>query len=52
MKVSVIWSSPNKDGLTNTAAKQFMKGLSNAGVTVKEIWLNSAKLDHCKACGN
>lgn len=31
MKITVEWSSPNKDGLTNTAARQFMKGLNNAG---------------------
>ena len=52
MKVSVIWSSPNESGLTSSAAKQFMKGLSNAGVEVNEIWLNKKKIQHCVACGN
>ncbi len=52
MKVSVIWSSPNKDGLTNSAAKQFMNGLVKAGTEVNEIWLNSKKIEHCRACVN
>ena len=43
MKVSVIWSSPNESGLTNSAAKQFMNGLVKAGVEVNEIWLNRKK---------
>lgn len=29
MKVALVWSSPNKDGLTNSAAMQFKKGLEN-----------------------
>lgn len=52
MKVTVIWSSPNKDGLTNTAAKQFMQGLKNSGAEINEVWLNRKKIEHCKACGN
>lgn len=52
MKVSVAWSSPNKDGLTNSATKQFMKGLENAGTEVNEIWLNRKKIGHCMACGD
>jgi multimeric flavodoxin WrbA len=38
MKITVIWSSPNKDGLTNTAARQIMKGLIGAGADIHEIW--------------
>lgn len=52
MKVAVVWSSPNKDGLTNTAAKQFMKGLENANVEIEEIWLNRKHIDRCLACGD
>ena len=52
MKVAVVWSSPNKDGLTNTAAKQVMKGLEKAGVEINEVWLNRKKIEHCIACGN
>lgn len=52
MKITVVWPSPNKDGLTVTAAKQFMKGLHNAGIDIHEIWLNREKIEHCRACGN
>ena len=51
-KVAVVWSSPNKDGLTATAKNQFIKGLEGAGAEVCEIHLNSKKLEHCRACGN
>lgn len=52
MKIAVIWSSPNRDGLTNSAAAAMMKGIKAAGAEVKEIWLNNAKLEHCMACKN
>ncbi|MBP5609344.1 MAG: flavodoxin family protein, partial [Lachnospiraceae bacterium] len=51
-KVAVIWSSPNKDGLTATAKERFIKGLASAGARVEEIHLNSKNLEHCRACGN
>ena len=41
MKVAVIWSSPNKDGLTAAAKEQMITGLKNAGTEVDEIHLNS-----------
>ena len=56
MKVSVIWSSPNKDGLTATAKNNFIEGLkkrgAESGVEIEEIHLNKMKLEHCRACGN
>ncbi|MDO5139813.1 MAG: flavodoxin family protein [Oscillospiraceae bacterium] len=51
-KVAVIWSSPNKDGLTASAKNHFIAGLNEAGAEVEEIHLNSKKLEHCRACGN
>ncbi len=45
-KVSVIWSSPNKDGLTASAKEQFLKGLKEAGADIEEVHLNSKKLEH------
>jgi multimeric flavodoxin WrbA len=51
-KVAVIWSSPNKDGLTASAKESISKGLSEAGVEVCEIHLNSKNINHCRACGN
>ncbi len=51
-KVAVIWSSPNKDGLTASAKDRFIKGLADAGAEINEIHLNSKNLEHCRACGN
>lgn len=51
-KVTVIWSSPNIDGLTASAKDQFIKGLRNAGADVEEIHLNRKKIEHCRACGD
>lgn len=52
MKVTVLWSSPNSEGLTHSAASQFMKGLESEGVKIKEICLNKTKMEHCMACGD
>lgn len=51
-KDAVVWSSPNKDGLTASAKNEFIAGLFDAGVQVEEIHLNSKKLEHCRACGD
>lgn len=52
MKVAVIWSSPNKEGLTAAAKEQMITGLKKAGIEVDEIHLNSMHIEHCRACGN
>ncbi len=52
MKVTVLWSSANNDGLTESAVRSFEQGLESVGVEVKDIWLNHTKLNHCAACGN
>lgn len=52
MKVAVVWSSPNTDGLTASAKNSFLNGLQKADAEVEEIHLNKLKLDHCRACGN
>lgn len=46
-KVVVIWSSPNKDGLTASAKDQFIKGLINAGADVEEVRRNPVFLYDC-----
>ena len=51
-KVVVLWSSPNKDGLTASAKDQFVRGLTDAGAQVEEIHLNAKQMEHCRACGN
>lgn len=51
-KVAVIWSSPNKNGLTASAKEQISKGISEGGAEVCEIHLNSKNINHCRAFGN
>ena len=51
-KITVIWSSPNTEGLTASAKACFTRGLGDAGAKVDEIWLNSLKIDRCRACGS
>ncbi len=51
-KVAVVWSSPNKDGLTASAKDSIVRGMADAGVQIEEIHLNSRNLEHCRACGN
>lgn len=51
-RVVVIWSSPNKDGLTAAAKDNLIKGIEKKGAIVDEIHLNKMKLDHCIACGD
>lgn len=52
MKVAVIWSSPNTDGLTAAAKNQLISGLQKAGAEIDEIHMNRLKMEHCRACGN
>ena len=51
-KATVLWSSPNTDGLTASAKDRFVRGLEQAGAGVREIHLNRMKIEHCRACGN
>ncbi len=51
-KVTVIWSSPNQEGLTASAKNRIAEGLKDAGADVREIHLNQRKIEHCRACGN
>ena len=51
-KAAILWSSPNRDGLTASAKDAILKGLTDAGTQVEEIHLNAKKLEHCRACGN
>lgn len=51
-KVAVVWSSPNKEGLTASAKDRIISGLQDSGAEIQEIHLNQKKLEHCRACGN
>ena len=52
MKVAVVWSSPNTDGLTASAKNNLIEGLKLKGVEIDEIHMNKMNINHCKACGN
>ncbi len=52
MKVVIVWSSPNTEGLTASAKNQILQGLITAGAEVQDIHLNSKRLEHFRACGN
>ena len=52
MKIAVVWSSPNVDGLTAPAKNKFVAGLKKVGVQIDEIHLNNLHIEHCRACGN
>lgn len=52
MKVMVITSSPNKDGLTAACGDAAKLGAEEAGAEVVMVDLNSMKVGQCHACGN
>jgi len=52
MKIEVIWSSPNTDGLTAAAAEQVCEGIREAGGEAVSVQLNRCEVAHCRACGN
>ena len=52
MKVAVVWSSSNQDGLTGSAVTSFVQGLEGAGAEVKQFCLNKMNIETCRACGN
>lgn len=52
MKIVVLWSSPNTDGLTASAKDRIMTGILAGGAEAEEIQLNAKDLAHCAACGN
>jgi multimeric flavodoxin WrbA len=52
MKVLIISSSPNKEGLTASCASAAIKGIEQAGSHVEEILLNDFQVGMCQACDN
>ena len=52
MKVIVISSSPNEDGLTAACAAAAVEGVQLAGGQAEEIRLNDLRIGLCHACGN
>ncbi len=52
MNVLVIYSSPNRDGLTAACANAALEGARAAGATVEEVRLNDLDVGMCQACNN
>lgn len=52
MKILVISSSPNKDGLTAACTSAAVRGIRAADGEAEEIRLNALKIDKCHACND
>ncbi|MGI5915094.1 MAG: flavodoxin family protein [Anaerolineae bacterium] len=52
MKVLVISSSPNDDGLTAACARAAIEGTAAAGHQAEAVRLNDLDIGLCRACGN
>jgi multimeric flavodoxin WrbA len=52
MRVLIIQSSPNRDGLTAACAAAAAEGARYAGAEVEEVRLNDLGIERCDACGN
>ena len=52
MKITILTSSPNKDGLTAACAKEAKEGALLNGVEVSLISLNDLNIPSCSACDN
>ena len=52
MKILVLSSSPNTNGLTAACAQAAVEGARSAGADAREIRINDSGIGLCKACGN
>ncbi len=52
MKLCVIYSSPNRDGLTVACAAAAAEGARTGGAEVAEVRLNDLAIGSCEACGD
>ena len=52
MKVMIITSSPNKDGLTEACGKAAKLGVEDGMGEVAMVRLNDLKISNCHVCGN
>jgi multimeric flavodoxin WrbA len=52
MKVLVISSSPNREGLTASCASAAIQGIGEAGSEAEEVRLNDLQVGMCQACEN
>jgi len=52
MRIMILTSSPNKEGLTETCAKAAKTGVEKGKSEAVMVRLNDLKISVCKACGN
>ena len=52
MKITVLYGSPNEDGLTAACAAAAVEGIQAAGEDAELICLNQAEIGMCQACDN
>jgi len=52
MKIVILTSSPNKDGLTAACGAEAKIGAESGSADVIQIDLNSLDISSCRACGN
>jgi multimeric flavodoxin WrbA len=52
MKIIVLSSSPNTDGLTAACARAAIEGAQHEGAQASEIRVNDAGIGMCRACGS
>lgn len=52
MKIMIITSSPNREGLTAACGNAAENGALEAGTVVERISLNEINVGMCQACGN
>ena len=52
MRILVLSSSPNADGLTAACARAALEGVQKEGARRRRIRINGAGIGLCKACGN
>ncbi|TYQ12781.1 UNVERIFIED_CONTAM: multimeric flavodoxin WrbA [Acetivibrio alkalicellulosi] len=50
MKITAVMGSPTKDGNTCVLAREVLKGASDLGAQVEEIFLADYKIEYCKGC--
>jgi multimeric flavodoxin WrbA len=52
MRITIVQSSPNRDGLTAACAQAAGEGATAAGAEVEHIFLHDYAVIRCQACGN
>lgn len=52
MSISVIWCSPNKNGLTASARDNIIEGIHLTGQEINVINLNNCNIKSCRTCAN